>query len=302
MLICSKRSLLFSLALFACLTLAFGEWTSAQEGLVLTISPLKFEFQAKRGETVVKEVTLSNSSGSRVSIKSGAKDFVAADEEGKPRFVSEQQSPWSMSRWIRASPARFELQPGERKKVKVIVRVPKDAEPGGHYAAALFSSAPSKGGQTGVVAQLGSLILLRVPGKTVEKGRVASLIAPRLVERGPTDFELKFKNEGNVHIKPKGKLEIRRLRGSEIAALDIGGENVLPKSTRLFAARWKKVPSWGIFMVQGELKYGAKEKIAASPRTILFVMPWRLILFVSAVFLLGLLLGLKTRRRKKTLE
>lgn len=302
MLICSKKPLLFSFALFACLTLGFGKSTSAQEGLVLTISPLKFELEAKKGETVIKEVTLSNSSGSKVSIKAGAKDFVAAGEEGKPRFVSEEQSPWSMSRWIKARPARFELQPGERRKIRVIIKVPKDAEPGGHYAAALFSSTPSKGGQTGVVARLGSLILLRVPGKIVEKGRITSLIVPRLIERGPIDIRLRFENEGNVHIKPKGKLRIWRLRGRETAALDVGGENVLPKSTRLFETKWKKVPSWGIFMVQGRLKYGAKERFAASSKTILFVMPWRLILFVLTIFLLGLILGLMVRRRKKTLE
>lgn len=274
---------------------------SAQQGLVLTISPLKFELEAKKGETLIKEVTLSNSSGSKVSIKSAAKDFVAADEKGKPRFVSEKQSPWSMSHWIKVKPSRFELQPGERKKVKVAIKVPKDAEPGGHYAAALFSSAPSKAGQTGIVAQLGSLILLKVPGKIIEKGRIASLIVPRLIESGPIDIKLRFKNEGNVHIRPKGKLKIWRPRGQTLTELVVGGENVLPKSTRLFAARWKKVPSWGIFMVQGELKYGAKGKVALSRRAIIFVLPWRLILFVLAIFLLGLIFGRVMRGRKKAL-
>lgn len=269
----SKANIWLFILIFLCLIAYSGTVAFAQEGLVLTISPLKFELKAKRGQELVKEVTLGNASSSLVSIETSARDFVAEGEKGKPRFVPEEQSPWSMSRWVKAEPARFDLQAGERKKIKVIIRIPKDAEPGGHYAAILFSSAPSRGGQTAVVAKLGSLILLRVAGKIVEKGSIASLVAPRLVERGPIDFKLRFENKGNVHLKPQGKLKIWRLWGRPLVNLNVGGENVLPKSARLFPARWKNVPSLGLFVAQGKLKYGAKGNIASSPRAILFVMP-----------------------------
>lgn len=297
------RALSLKVRVFAAIVLALvfraGDVGLAQPQTVLTISPLRIELKASPGKTVIRTVTVGNSGSGSVSIVTSAEDFVAGGEGGKPRFVPAGESSWSMSGWVKATPDGFVLQPQEKKKVEVSIRVPKNAEPGGHYAAVLFSSAPSVGQQTAIVAKLGSLILLKVAGKIVEKGRITSLAAPRLVERGPINLELRFRNEGNVHLKPEGKLKVWGLWGPRTAELSVGGQNVLPRSTRLFSTKWAKVPSFGVFFARGRLAYGEDDKVASSPRATIFVMPWRLMLVAVGIFVLGLLLGFLPRRRKK---
>lgn len=280
------------------LVLIIGSVAFAQDNLVLSISPVRFELEAKRGQTVAQEVTLTNSSSHQVVLEATAQDFVAEGESGRPRFVPEEKSAWSMSHWIKANPESVTLAPGEQKKVTMLIKVPKDAEPGGHYAAILFSSAPSGAGTTAVVAKMGSLILLKVGGKIKESAK-ASLAAPRLVETGPMNFSLRFENDGNMHAKPKGTITISRLWGKQIKNLSLGGENVLPKSKRLFAAKWKDVPPIGVFVAQAKLSYGEKNSIATAPKVIFFVLPWRITLAGLLLFSAGVVFSLLLSRRKK---
>ena len=265
---------------------------------MLTISPIKSELSAKKGETVIKHVLLRNGSASGVTIRASAQDFVADGATGRPLFVEPEESAWSMSTWITAKPAQFTLEPGQKKKIKISIKVPKNAEPGGHYAAALFQSIPTSAGQTGVAAKLGSLFLLNVTGNIVEKGKVSYLTAPRITEPKPTDFKMGFKNVGNVHLKPKGSLRIRQFGGSTVAKLALGDENVLPRSTRAFTARWKKLPTFGLFFAQADLKYGNKAKKASSPRMIILVMPWKQVLAALGIFAVGLMFGVLPRRKR----
>ncbi len=135
-----------------------------------------------------------------------------------------------------------------------------------------------------------------VSGNITEAGK-ALLSGPRLTERGPIDFSIQFQNEGNVHIKPAGTVIISTFWGMQLAGLTVDGENVLPKSSRLFQVKWPDVPSFGIFTAQGNFRYETNES-ASTPKFFFVVLPWKLILAGLAIFLLGLLSTRLLRRKR----
>jgi hypothetical protein len=270
---------------------------SAEQQAVLTISPLKHEFEdVKRRSAIKAKVTLRNSGSSPVRIVGGAEDFIVDRDGATPLFVRAEQSSWSMSRWMKINPARFTLAPGEVKTAVVTITVPPDGEPGGHYAAAMFATVPPTGAQTGVKSKLGSLFLVNVRGKIREEGRLDGFIAP-LVAEGPVSFKVSFANSGNVHLKPIGKVWIGRPWGGTRLSLPLGSENVFPKSSREFTAVWRKPPVFGVYLAQAEVTYGSGMNKAITARRLLVVMPWRLALGGAALLLFGAGIGFLFRRR-----
>lgn len=265
--------------------------TENRSKTALTISPVKTEIDVNPGTKIVKEITLTYNGTGKATISTEAQDFVADASGEKPSFVSEdKKSPYSMSSWIKIKPGNFILEPGKKKTAIVTIKVPRFAEPGGHYAAAIFSAVPPAGSQTSVYAKIGSLFLLRVTGNEVEVGR-ANLMLPRFVQGGPVNFKTFFENQGNVHVKPKGSIIITPVRGKNTVSLPIGGENVLPDSRRAYIGKWTDTPRFGLFRVQSRFKYGSKNKTAVSGTHLLLILPLNLLASVFGLLALGIVMG-----------
>jgi hypothetical protein len=280
-----------------CLLLCSGTPVFSQEELVLSVSPVRIELEGERGQLRVEWVELTNKGSHQVTIETSMADFSAEGEEGRPRFLPTEKHSWSISNWIETDPARFFLEPGESKEVEVTIHIPENAAPGGHYAAVLFSSVPSDPSATAVIAKIGTLLLLRIPGEIIEYG-MAALSVQRLTDSTPVDFSILFTNEGNVHVKPEGTIKIRRPMGKKVTELKAGGENVLPQSSRRFTVLWEDVPTAGIFTAQGEFTYGSSANIAVSQKITFVVLPWRLILGGLTFFLAGTAFALLFRRKE----
>jgi hypothetical protein len=290
------------------MTLSCGDWSSdvcssdlaaapKGAGYVLTVSPVKVELLGIPGQTVTTEVEVMNPGAAPTTLQSSATDFVAEGESGKPQFLPTGKSAWSMSNWVSTDPPTFTLKPGEKKKVTVKIAIPGNAEPGGHYAAVLFSAAPSGGGQTAVVAKVGTLILLTVKGDMTVKG-TAVVASPWVVEKGPVAVPVRFTNAGNVHVRPTGEVQVTQLWGAPVTTVKVTGENVLPGSDRLLAASWAS-PGLGVYLAHADLKYGTPEQSLLTPNSLVIVFPWTLALGALVVFALGLGTALLIGRRRK---
>ena len=292
------RVLLCALVLATPVALVGAAETSSADRYSVTVSPVRLELSADPGQSIETTIVVRNVSNSPVDLKTETMDFVASDQPGTPAFVTNGVSPWSMSPWVKTDPTTVTLVPSQQETVTATIQVPDDAEPGGHYAAVFFASVPNpQSGQTGVVAKVGTLLLLTVSGK-IERSGTAALSCPWLIAEGPLRMQVGFTNTGNVHVKPEGRIDITTLRGKQVAQVDVGGDTVLPGSSRAFQATWQDPPDFGIFRVQARLDYGGDSAAVSNRRTVL-VAPWPYILATIAVFLIGITLGLFMRRRSR---
>jgi hypothetical protein len=316
--------------------------TSSSGRLHLTTSPLPISLKAKPGETVETELRVRNSGTQTEHLKVGLMKFSAYGEEGKP-LLKEREPGDDYFDWVRFSRTQFEAPPNEWQTVKMTIALPKTASLG-YYYAATFSRANADTAEgdleTAVRGGSATLVLLEadVPGAKRELAVEEFAVGKRMYEFLPARFSVKLKNTGNIHTAPSGTIFINRGK-SQVAAVPINDTkgNILPRSSRIFAAEWGDgfpayrlqeqngqvvlkdgKPTYNLEWDLGQLKklrfgkYTAtlvmvyddgQRDVPLEASVSFWVIPWRLIGFAIAVPLVpALAVYLLMRRRMKRLK
>jgi len=241
----------------------------------LSISPLKHELTIEAGQSKSEIIKVTNNSDAPITLYTSKEDFVAGDDTGTPTFVKPQEQTsdvYSLSNWISIENGNITLAKNETREVRFTVKVPAKWEPGGHYGAIFFSPGAPSGAQVAVVQRLWVLVLINVPGDIQIAGQLSgwqigkkaekTFAAQDTFESFPIVFETKFKNDGNTHLKPVGKIELIDEDGETLKSIgkeamvspagafigekmvdyipvNDGLGNVLPKSERRFESTWE---------------------------------------------------------------
>jgi hypothetical protein len=240
---------------------------SASSVLAMTISPPVQEFIADPGSVEKGMVKLYNDEDNAKTLYVNVQRFTARGEKGEPGFFDEEIDDYMLASWIHLERTQITLEPGQRIEIPYIISVPSYAEAGGHYAAIFWSTQPPnvEGSGVAIASKIGSLVLLRVQGEIIEQGRLLDFSLKeekKFYAHLPIDFNIRFENTGNVHLKPFGMIEIsdmfypvRNLFSNRVgektdrilvnmaispesAEIPIG--NVLSQSKRMFEASWNK--------------------------------------------------------------
>ncbi|MEA2020528.1 MAG: hypothetical protein U9M98_02300 [Patescibacteria group bacterium] len=258
----------------------------AQEMVTLSVSPPVFELTANPGDTLKNVIRVSNPHEEPLKVSVDTRNFVAVGEVGSVG-LTEEETPYSLASWISVTPTQVEI-PGESSwYFNVETNVPLNAEPGGHFGSVVFKTGGGAVQQTGaaVTQELGSLFLLRVSGKVTEDGRVESFSAEKKFwEYGPIRFDLRVENNGNVHIKPQGKIAITNMLGKEVAEVDVKPQNVLPDAVRKFSPTWEKEILFGKYTATASLVYGSDSEVL-NATTSFYAFPYK----VGGAVLAGLI-------------
>lgn len=297
----NKKIILFIVATFFLASFFVLQRTFAADQTNISISPLIFELSANPGDSVTNEFIVRNSGKDPAVISIESRDFVAEGEEGEVT-VTEEKTSYSLASWIQSEDGNFTLQGGQQKRVKFIVRVPYNAEPGGHYASIYAHLSPTIDGATsgsGIAQKIGSLILLKVAGAVNEKATVESFTpSKREINKGIVNFDVRIKNTGTTHIKPKGMIAVTNIWGKKVADVTVEQKNVLPGAIRHMTAQWKDGVKFGKYTATLFSYYGTNnEQLTAS--TTFWVVPWKQFAIWGGGILIVVLLIWFGRKRLK---
>lgn len=220
-------------------------WSSlaalARADLTLSVSPSLVEVAATPGGVGSLELTVSNQGSEAYPVRVG----VAPYKEGTGSLSSVE--------WLQVEPTGFDLQPGQQRSVKVTIHVPQNADSGGRYAMVTFTTIPKTvessrtgtSGQAGVSARIGIPILITLQGASpLRKQASITRIVPILTHEHQLAFQIVLANQGNVHVVPKGQLQLFRSDGTII------GETDLPETTSVLPGTEAEMNSSGRFDAQ----------------------------------------------------
>lgn len=282
--------------------LIFAGGVHAADATNISISPLVFDLSANPGDNITNEILIRNSSSEPIVISAEAQDFVASGEEGEVNLTNNELT-YSLSSWIQLDSGKFTLDGGQQKKVKFTIRIPFNAEPGGHYASVFAHIGPTLDNSTSgatVGQKIGSLILLKVSGNAKEAANVETFATTKnIFEKGPIDFNVRIKNDGTVHLKPKGLITITDIFGKKVADVVVDQKNVLPGSIRHMTASWSNPPAFGKFTATMLTYYGPDNQQLTSATTF-WVIPWKTFLIWGSVILVALVVIWLSRGRIKS--
>lgn len=336
------------------LTLLFAVFiveTNGQQSLSpkIAVAPHTFELDVFPGETRQEKIKVLNQSEAAIPISTRIIDFTAEEDSGRMVFdESAADLAVAARKWIAIENPDFILDPGETERVKLSIKIPEEAEPGGHYAIALFEATLPpfyfKEGQTRAIPSLGVLFLFSVKTFSLEpvpqgqKIEIVQFGIPRnqrmeklerimaagleiipgvraaeinIVEKVPSSFLLRVKNNDIFHHKLEGKLVVFDVFGKETGEAVIKKTTILPGKTREIPVEFKpEISRYGkwlpalasSFLVQN-VPFGAyrvslelaeeREDLTVDKALDFWAFPWKIIL--APILLLGLLVVMRKR-------
>jgi len=300
-----KKTIVVGLILIGTASVTFADrlFVHAQ-GAGISISPLNFELTANPGDSVANKIKVTNPSNVTLRVQMTVEDFAVAGETGQVIVEPAETETYSLAKWVTVVPESFTLAPGERRVVDFIIKVPQNAEPGGHYGSILATLSGSAGDSgfagVGVSQKVGSLVLLSVSGDATESLAIVEFIVPDFLEFGPVPFVLRFENTGSVHVRPRGLIAITNWRDKKVADVEFPQKNVLPGSKRKVETSWDVKWLFGKYTATVVGSYGTSNT-PLSPWVVSFwVFPWKIGSVVGGTAFLVLLFFFLTRRRWTT--
>lgn len=274
---------------------------SAQQGSGVTIVPPKFELFANPGDVVTETIKVQNNSDIPTNFSVLVEDFSSTGEEGKVVLEEgESDESYSLKSWIELSSENITLQPGEERFFQFNINVPRNADPGGHYASVLFQvgSGESIPGVTTVQNRIGSLVLLRVSGNVVEEATIETFQAPVYVRKAPITFSLRVQNNGTTHIQPSGTIVITNMFNQKVDEIPLNSANVFPGAVRKMDTEWNPENAFGHYTATLVATYGQQSLPLTTATSFNIASPVTAVMVVVGViagfiFLLSLLTGRK---------
>ncbi len=276
-------------------------------GQALEIAPPLIEVSGNPGQTITAKLYLRDISAIPLVVTNQINDFKAQGDSGVPQIIfnSSANDPYSLIGFISPLPTLL-LQPQQIKLLSVVINIPKDASPGGHYGVIRFTGTPaSLTGSSGVSlsASLGALVLLTVNGHLVQNLETSSFNITQngghpssFFQSEPLTFNELLKNTGNVHVAPSGIVTIKDMFGHQVISLNIneGLGNILPSSSRQFSETLSSVDFtnkrlFGRYTATFNVSYGSPKKTLTDTLTF-WVIPVDLIVIWIVVLIGGFFL------------
>ena len=274
------------------------------------VEPGKTEIFLNPGESVIKNITITNRIGKNIKFKLTAEDMMGTDDPQSPiKLLGDERGPYSLKNFIEPEISEFSLNLGDRITIPVKVSVPIDAEPRGYYGALIVSNEPEvlseeqskeTEGKARLVSRIGSLFLLRINGEGKESGSLEDfkIIGPSktFYENRPKGFEILFKNDGNVHLVPYGKIIIKNILGKDVGMIPVDAYFSLPDSIRYREVLWSQGTGLGRYTANLSLYNGyGNENTEAS--VAFWIIPWKILLvtFLGLIMVISLIYYISTR-------
>lgn len=310
------------------LILFFASFFVGHFALATTIFSPLLELEANPGESLQGVVKVYNETKDNLLLVSSIEPFTAGDEAGRPVYLPAEAQDYYLD-WFELSQEDILLKPGQVAIVPFTVTIPDQATPGGYYAVIFWGNVPEQAANkpaVGVNSKVGTLIFLKVKGLLTEQGTTEFFIKENknLFFRLPVHFVVRFINQGNIHLKPIGKIELTNWFGKkEIIEINPTKRNVLPDSARQFELIWGSSAatgnilerswnqareefnhlSFGKYKASLYLKYGIDNEQEFNQEIEFWVIPVHLFSFliiIIIIFIVFLKINSKVKRLKNS--
>jgi hypothetical protein len=297
-----RRILLASVLAFTLLMWTPQVFAQTQGGL--TISPPSFELKANPGESLANSIKIENTTAKAVTLDVFAQNFTAIGDGGQIA-LTEEDSSFSLVDWVTLEDKSITVPAGGSAVFAFTLDIPQKAEPGSHYGAVVFRTREPEGVDLGsganVTSQIGSLILLRLPGQVFTQASIDSFTPSRqFYADEKISFSAVVKNTGNVHVKPYGFITIKNLFGWKEQSYEVRGRNVLPGSTRSFTEE-VTVPGIGLHTAELTLLHSDGGTVMKKEATFVTFQVKKTVPVLIAVAVIGTILLVFRSRIKKAL-
>jgi len=266
------------------------------QSLPVAVNPTRIEITASPGGHVESSFEFWNGTDGDLPIHLEAVDVAPQDEEGHAA-VEPEAAANSLKSWVTPEYPDLNVAAKQQITLPFSMDVPQNADPGSHWGALVAITAPSQSG-AGAATQVrtGVILLIRVLGDVKEKLTLESFSVPKFLQNPAIAVEARFRNEGTVHEKPQGDIEVRNIFGVLVATGTLPALNVLPGLVRKVEGSVGEGSWFGRYTVFLSATYGDNGEKLSATRTI-WVVPWRTLWPWAILAVVLLTLAIVARKR-----
>jgi hypothetical protein len=282
--------------------------TSAQsENSGFSISPFFQDITLDKNQSgALFQLEVANNNKLPTVLRLSVLNFGALDESGGVAFLGREGLPgqggpeqkYGLASWISLENDTLVLGPEEKKAVKGTIQNKESLSPGGHYGAIFFTT--EKGSDASINDQnnvtldpsFASLLFVRkIGGEIYGLGLSDANINPNAFTL-PGTVRLRFQNTGNVHVTPRGTVEISDPLGRIVSRGIINSESgiILPETFRVFPTPMRALtPAFlpGRYKISVAYRYDGQDNFLARNSSFFFVPPVPfviILLLATAIF------------------
>ncbi len=299
-----KTKILSGLLVFFLLFIVFSLVlikVNAQETFrTYTISPPTVSQKLDPGQTAEGTLKVINDTDHDLTFKAAVKDFIVEDTIGTPVFLPDNtlSNKYSGAAWIGVMPNTFTIKSHTKQELNYFIQVPRNARPGGHYVAVLYTPTTDikvQGTGATVNTQAGSLFYITVNGPVKESATVTKFFANGFQEYGPVKILTQIKNFGDLHIRPQGYITVSDMLGRK-AVLPLKENNIFPQAARDYENQFGGQLMIGRFKAELLASYGINNNLPLTATLYFWVFPWKIAVVVILI-LVALILGIMYYRK-----
>lgn len=303
------RKVLFLGLFFA---LIFPSLPTSAQAKGIGITPAIDELILEEGQSeAILEVGIVNATDTEAVLRISTLDFGALNESGGIAFLGrtgQETTPYGLSKWMRPEKETIRLSAGQSETVRVVVTNADDLSPGGHYGAVIVSAVTEDrpdGDAVAVQPAASTLVLLKKRGGESYRLERESQKTNSSLIRLPKSTEILFKNTGNIHIVPRGTVELVSPFGSVVARGTVNEQSsyVLPDSNRrMIVDLVGQSGSWlpGKYTLRTTWRYDGTEETQIVEQSIWYVGKVLLWLVALMSTVIVLVMYVKYRKRPPT--
>ncbi|MDR3583242.1 MAG: hypothetical protein P4L62_02700 [Candidatus Pacebacteria bacterium] len=257
-------------------------------------------------------INVKNTTAAPAVFRVSVLDFGTLDESGGVAFLGASDNlKYGLASWVNLSNDTLVLAPGEERQVDGTIENRESLSPGGHYGAVFFkiddnggNTADSQSDSIAFDPSLASLLFVRKTGGETYGLNLDSFEASKNIFTLPDQIRLRFQNTGNVHVVPRGTVEIFDPTGRMVAKSIINSESgiILPETFRLFPSKFMPISFAylpGRYTMAIDYRYDGQDNFTTR-KTIFFFVPLNFVGLV--VLVIGLMVAVHVIHKKKKIK
>lgn len=284
----------------------FPPQVHAQTVRTMTVTPPRVEVSIDPGGKKEGIIKIINDSAETLTFDVKLQDFIVDNLQGIPNLLPPDvlDNKYSASAWIGLEAQQVKVPPKTRQELSYYIQVPKDAKPGGHYAAVVYSPQvpddTEEGSGATVTSEIGTLFYVTVNGPIKEKADVTLFDGKRFNEYGPVDITTQVRNMGDNHIKPRGYIALTNMFGKQSYTAPLLERNIFPGGQGVnYDNKFGTKFMFGRYKAELLGSYGSQNNLPLTASFYFWVVPWKLLLAVLFLILSVILGALYMRKNKR---
>lgn len=259
--------------------------------------------KALPGEKLQVQLRVRNLSNNTANIVTTAQDFILSEDGETPISIDDSTSNrWSLASWLTITPTENLVEPKQTIGINILIDVPEDALPGGHYAMILHQPNKATGdfeiegnSQSSVKQRVGTLLYVVVDGPINEEAYIRNFTFPKFTEYGPINFSYTVENNSDIHITPQMNVEIFNIFNQKVDDIKISPKNVFPLTSRDFNGEWRRIWGFGPYNAKLTMSFGTNGSIVVANK-MFWLLPIKIVIAVLVGLLIVIITTLSVKR------